>query len=249
MNGNYFTDPNRALRYLLDKYGITGSGKITREKKAQMLSGYLQTGQARLPLLTWRLERRFVELKKLIEQKTLKEISTLRFCRIASARDQSLESLLYQEFDLCEWLTGSRICRVFAVFNAHQAVNVIVKLEYDVSGSIEGAVRLPPGQEPLDRHEIISRSGVASDRVVDTQIPQASLYAWTGQGRKSFTDTDAEIFGLEQNDVNLVRAAFKVLSEAATAAEWTAQDRRLTALVKAAQASGITGRPAAIKRT
>jgi hypothetical protein len=82
---------------------------------------------------------------------------------------------------------------------------------------------LPDGAEIIDRHEIIARRGVASDRVVDTQVPQSSIYTYTAEKETRFTDTDAEIFGLSQDDVNIVRAAFKVLETPELAEKWLLQ--------------------------
>jgi len=56
---------------------------------------------------------------------------------------------------------------------------------------------LPVGTAMIDRHELIAGRGVACDRVVDTQVPQDSIYALTGDGERRYTDTDAELFGLE----------------------------------------------------
>ena len=61
----------------------------------------LNNGQV-VNLLPWRVERRFIELKKLIEDHTLEDVSTLRFC--AMSTEQNLIQLLYREFDLCSFL-------------------------------------------------------------------------------------------------------------------------------------------------
>ncbi len=63
-----------------------------------------------------------------------------------------------------------------------------------------------------DRHELIARRGVASDRVVDTQVPQSSVYVWSDSGADDFTDTDAELARLDPDSVALVRAAYDALS-------------------------------------
>ena len=74
----------------------------------------------------------------------------------------------------------------------------------------------------MDRHEIIARRGVASDRTVDTQVPQSSIYEWTAGGLATFTDVDTELFGLPNDQIWAVRAAFTVLMKPELAAEWTA---------------------------
>jgi hypothetical protein len=202
----------------------------------------LETGEGKFPMLPWRVERRFTELKNIIEQKTLEDISTLRFCRLDSSARTSLDRLIYQELDLCEWLGGAAAKRIFAVFNQNKAVNIIVKLANRISCSVECSVMLPPNAEVLDRHEIIARRGVASDRVVDTQVPQSSIYSYS-EKEKRFTDVDAEIFGVPEKDIYEVRAAFKMLSEPETAKAWNVQHQNLLNLIETAKKSEITGEP------
>ncbi|NLF73919.1 MAG: hypothetical protein GX575_33335, partial [Candidatus Anammoximicrobium sp.] len=86
----------------------------------------------------------------------------------------------------------------------------------------------------IDRHELIARRGVACDRVVDTQVPQDSVYALTADGESRYTDTDAELFGLEPDEVLLVRAAYETLLHADRADSLRRQHQRLSALVRLA---------------
>jgi hypothetical protein len=59
----------------------------------------------------------------------------------------------------------------------------------------------------VDKHEIITDNGVGCDRVVDTQMPQQSIYVF-GKEEQSFMDTDAELFGYEEIQINTIRNAF-----------------------------------------
>jgi hypothetical protein len=235
MKNNFFTERNEALSYLLDKYQVNEIGKITE-------SGYLKRGKKEIQLLPWRIERRFIELENLIKNKTLEDVSTFRFAHLAPISDKSLDQLIYQQIDLCEWLGGAPVSRLFAVFSGKKAVNIIVKLKNDLSCSIECSVMLPEGAAVIDKHEIIARRGVASDQVVDTQAPQSSIYTYTTKNEKCFTDIDAEIFGLSREDVNLVRAAFKVLNEPEIAEKWAKQNQHLLDLIKEAKKSEINSK-------
>ena len=240
MKTNFFSERNEALAYLLDKYQVDKVGRITKNK-------CLELGDKTIKLLPWRVERRFIELKTLIDNKTLEDVSTFRFAHLAPASDKSLDELIYQQLDLCEWLSGAPVNRLFAVFNGEKAVNIIVKLKNDLSCSVECSVMLPDGTAVIDRHEIIARRGVASDQVVDTQVPQSSIYTYTAKNEKHFTDVDAEIFGLPQEDVNLVRAGFKVLSEPETAKKWSKQNQHLLALIEKAKESEINSQASIIE--
>jgi hypothetical protein len=240
MKTNYFSDRNAALDYLCDKYQIENNGKISD-------GGYLELENKSIKLLPWRGERRFVELRNLIENNTLEDVSTFRFARLEPAGTKSLDELIYQELDLCEWLGNSPVARLFAVFSGNDAVNIIVKLQNGMSCSVECSVMLPDGAEIIDRHEIIARRGIASDRVVDTQVPQSSIYTYTAEKETRFTDTDAEIFGLSQDDVNIVRAAFKVLETPELAEKWQCQDQRLADLVEKAKQSEANHKASAVE--
>ena len=238
MKDSCFSDKNAALRHLLDKYDVDRSGIISEREVPEQHPASLKIGDTENILLSWRMERRFTELKALVKNGTLENISTLRFCNISCAKTVTLDRLIYREIDLCEWIGESQVKSLFAVFSGASAANIIVKLQNGISCSVECSVMLPEGAKPVERHEIIAERGVASDCVVDTQIPQSSIYAFTSDGSECFTDTDAEIFGLDTDSVNQTRAALKVLAEPETMKEWNQQDSRLRQLVDAARKSG-----------
>ena len=118
---------NKALQWLRDKYAVKADGTLVASAPDSIgadASLKLENGTS-AALLPWRPERRFIELKKLIDGKTLEGVSTLRFA--AMSAEQSLEKLLYRELDLCEYLGESPIVSTFAVISGKTA-NVIVKL-------------------------------------------------------------------------------------------------------------------------
>lgn len=215
---------NQGLQALRTKYAVACDGKID--------GNYLHlTDGRKIRLLPWRVERRFVELQKLVTGKTLEDVSTLRFAAMSAAK--SLDELLYRELDLCAFLGGSAIVSTFAVFGGCKIANVLVKLADGKSCSVECSAALPIGTDEIDRHEIIARRGIACDRTVDTQVPQSSIYLFTAGKEARFTDTDAELFGLSNDEITLVRAAFQVLKNPALIEEWSAIDAQLQHLVEA----------------
>ena len=150
-----------------------------------------------------------------------------------------LDAILYREFDLIEWMNDSPIISVYASVAAGRFANVLVRLQNGVIGSIEAGATLPTGSQPdvLDRHEIIAGRGLASDRAVDTQLPQDSVYVFTAKGVDKYTDTDAELFGLDDEEVSLVRSAYELAAGPDLADALRRQHRRLAALVQAAHES------------
>jgi hypothetical protein len=199
-----------------------------------------------VPLLPWRSERRFVELRRLVDDQVVTPVRMARFACQTDGASLDLAAILYREFDLAEWLLRSRICSIAASITGPIA-NGIVRLTNDVVCGIESGAGLPPGTAMIDRHELIAGRGVACDRGVDTQIPQDSVYAFTAEGTARYTDADAELFGLEPGEVPLVRAAYETLLHPERADFLRQQHRRLAALVRLAFESDRRGQRLAVE--
>lgn len=184
-----------------------------------------------IPLFPWRNERRFIELLRIVETQTLEDVALCRFSCVTDGETMNLRQILYREFDLLQWILGTPIVSVFSSSHADKFANVLLRLENDVIGSVEAGATLPAGRSPLDRHELIARRGVASDRVVDTHVPQESVYLFGERGVRCWTDTDAELFGLDIDEINAVRAAFELARHPGDADSYTAQHEWLLGLV------------------
>ena len=183
-------------------------------------------------LLPWRVERRFTELRKIIDSGTLEDISTFRFASFKA--DKDLRMLLASELDLLAFLSGSSVTTLFATGDGVRVCNVIVRLANGMSACLECGTLLPSGSAPMDRHEVIARRGVASDRVVDTQVPQSSIYLFREEGVSTFTDVDNELFGLPDESIWLVRAAAALLANPALREVWGEQSERSLLLADSA---------------
>ncbi len=195
------------------------------------LNGPLDAGC--VPLLPWRSQRRFIELKRLVDDQVVMPVCMARFACQTDGSSLDLAAILYREFDLAEWLLGSPLQAVAASITGPVA-NVIVRLANGVLCGVEAGAALPLGTAMIDRHELIAQRGVACDRVVDTQVPQNSVYAFTATGTNRYTDTDAELFGLDPDEALLVRAAYDTLLHRERAEALRQQHRRLAALVRLA---------------
>jgi predicted dehydrogenase len=248
-------DLTRTVRGLLEKYSrpdpgawrlVRGLSDHAAKGTATLAPGW-SAPQADLPesfwpLLPWRFERRFVELKRIVDQQTIAPVLMCRFSCMTDGRALGLAAALYRELDLAEWLTGATIVAVTASIAEQRWANVIVRLGNDVVCSVEIGTGLPAGTVPVDRHELIARRGVACDRVVDSQVPQSSVYALTASGTAQYTDTDAELFGLPPGDVSLVRAAYDALVNAGRLDAGRKQHCHLVGLVELAFDSNRNGR-------
>lgn len=218
------------LDFLLDKYSVKTTAVLKSSKRAVI-------GGTDVPLLSHRLERRFTELKSIVQNGTLQGVSAMRVSRIAERGADPFEEL-YREFDLCQYILGRKLTAVTAMQNG-SALNVIAAAEGGVVCTIELAAGLAKGELPKDKHEIISRRGSACDVVVDAQLRQASVYVF-GAKNAQYTDVDFELYGLSAEEIAVVRSAFTI-AQKHTADEMVSLDRDLNALVEKAKASAGTG--------
>lgn len=200
-----------------------------------------------VPLLPWRCERRFMELKRLVDDRTVEPVLMCRFSCATDGRSWDLAAMLYRELDLAEWLTSSTVIAMTATIEADRWANVIVRLASGVVCGLELTASLPEGATMLDRHELIARRGVACDRVVDSQVPQSSIYAFTADGEHRYTDTDAELFGMSVEEVNLVRSAYEAICHEDRPVTLRRQHRRLAGLVRLAFESNRLRRRMAVE--
>ena len=110
---------NAALQWLREKYAVAADGVLAECADNMGAAAELKCNDGTtVKLLPWRIERRFFELKKLVDDKTLENVSTLRFAWMTS--NKSLEALLYRELDLCAFLGESAIRSIFATVNGRQ---------------------------------------------------------------------------------------------------------------------------------
>lgn len=221
-----------ALNKLMHKYEVKAQSRFNLLPGWRFLQRDLSEND--IPLLTWRVNRKFTELKKIISDQIVENVSMLRFSSMGNKREWSLEALMYREFDICEFLIDSKIISLHATFSDNSAGSVIVKLANGVIGSVEIGVQAPVEKQFIDRHEIIARRGVASDIVVDTQIPQSSIYVYTEKGRSDYKDVDNELFGLDEFQIEWVRSAFEFQKKPEQSAGLIKQHNHLSRLVSAA---------------
>ncbi|MBQ2966731.1 MAG: hypothetical protein IJE10_01255 [Clostridia bacterium] len=217
------------LDFLLEKYSVDVKAELKNE--AVVMNG------TDIPLLAHRQERRFIEMKNMVNNGTLQGVSVMRTAHI-TAKDKDLYAALYKEFDLCQFILQRKIRSVMAVKN-EVALNVIATTEDGVVCTLELAATLPSGLTVKDKHEVISQRGIACDIVVDAQLKQDSVYIF-GEKNLAFTDVDFELYGLSTDEIALVRSAF-VIARDNSVSEMLATDENLNALVMLAQKSAESG--------
>lgn len=188
------------LDFLLEKYSVDVKA-VLKDTKTVVIRG------AELPILSHRSERRFIELKNIVNKGTLVGISVMRVARIVEKGSDIYEAL-YRELDLCQYILQRNIKSVMVMENDN-VMNAIATTEDGVVCTIEISATLQVGELPKDKHEIISQRGIACDVVVDAQLKQDSIYVF-GAENKKYTDVDFELYGLSMEEIAIVRAAFAV---------------------------------------
>lgn len=218
------------LDFLLEKYSVDVQA-VLKDKKMVVIDG------KEIPLLSHRNERRFVELKNIVNNGTLVGVSVMRVARIVE-KGLDIYDELYREFDLCEYILQKKIKSVMVMGNDN-VLNAIATTEDGIVCTIEISATLRKGEIAKDKHEVISQRGIACDVVVDAQLKQDSIYVFGNENSK-FTDVDFELYGLSVDEIAVVRAAFAI-AQNRNSDEMTAIDANLLKLVDMAKKSAKNG--------
>jgi len=189
----------KGLDLLLEKYSVKSSAELVKDGKTVVIDG------KPVPVLPWESERRIIELRNLVVTGRLGNMCTYRIGH-TTKKGADLFELLAREVGILEFTVNSTAKEIFAIAGKN-TMNCIVETENGCVCTIELGATLNAGQKDVDKHEIITDNGVGCDRVVDTQMPQQSIYVF-GKQEQSFMDTDAELFGYEEIQINTIRNAF-----------------------------------------
>lgn len=191
----------KGLDLLLKKYSVSAKAELSADGKCVKIDG------KEFPVLPYESERRFIELRNLVLNKRLGNMCTYRIGS-TSKKGSDLFEMLKREIGILEFTVNSTVKEIFAIAGGN-AMNCIAETENGCVATIELGATMDEGQKDIDKHEIITDNGVACDRVVDTQMPQQSIYVF-GKDNKTFIDTDAELYGYSERQINTIRNAFAI---------------------------------------
>lgn len=216
MNGEQFIP---YLKELAEKYSVAAKLSVQTEDNAVLVDcdkgsfrffyrfgGSVQAdSRQNVPMLYWRANRRYAEMKNVLDQKLVETPLAMRIHHLGSKDhfSQSLEDLVVYEADLVHYITGQIVDKVFADFCDDTYVNCIVS-----AASIKVSMELgflPAGSEPILLHEVVGKTGIISDVAVDTQTRQYPLYVFKGEKVETYSDVDAELYGLNGAETDCVR--------------------------------------------
>jgi len=186
---------------LLKKYSVSAKAVLSADGKSVAID------EKKIPLLPWENERRFIELRNLVTLGRLGNMCTYRIGHTTRC-DADLFELLAREIGILEFTVNSKTKEIFAIAGKN-TMNCIAETENGCVCTIELGATLSSDERDIDKHEIITDSGVGCDRVVDTQMPQESIYVY-GKSKQTFMDTDAELYGYSEIEINTIRNAFAI---------------------------------------
>ena len=218
----------KGLNYLLDKYSVGKEAILSSDGKTVKIDG------ENVPTLPWESERRFIELRGLVMTGRLGNMCTYRIGHTAK-KGTDLFELLSREIGILEFTVNSAAIEIFAIAG-NNSMNCIVETKNGCVATIELAATLEEGERDIDKHEIITDAGVACDRVVDTQMPQESIYVY-GKKEEVYMDTDAELYGYKECEINTIRAAFANAKSPELCKEKCAKMAHIEKVVAGAKAS------------
>lgn len=218
------------LDFLLDKYSVENK-VVLKDDKTVIADGN------EIPIFPPMYERRFLELKNIVNGGTLVGISVMRIARTV-AKGSDIYDELYREFGICQYVLQRKIASV-AVMENDNVLDAIARTEDGIVCTFEISATLSEDDEPKDKHEIISQRGIACDIVVDAQLKQDSIYVF-GDKKQKYTDVDFELFGLSIAETAVVRAAFAA-AQNKNFDELKDNDKNLCALVQLAKKSAKSG--------
>ena len=218
----------KGLNYLLEKYSVADKAVLAADGLTVAINGITY------PVLPYENERRIMELRNLVVLGRMGNMCTYRIGHTA-ARGSDLYALLEREIGILEFTVNSRTKEIFAIAGAN-TLNCIAETENGCVCTIELGATLEAGVADIDKHEIITDNGVACDRVVDTQVPQSSIYVF-GKKEATYLDTDAELFGYSELQINTIRNAFALAKSAEARESAKARHAHILAVVAAARRS------------
>ncbi len=215
------------LNFLLDKYAVANKATLSADNTSVEVNG------TKYALLPWRLERRYIELKKIVDT-TVGNISHFKIMSI-NPKNVALDAVIKRELDTAEFISGLKVTEIFEAKNGNVA-SVMCMTDSKAVFTLELAATLEEGLDVVDKHEIITDRGTACDRNVDSQTPLSSIYVY-GKKHEEYTDVDFELYGLSIYEISVVRMAFEIAKNTAVGEENNKADARLEALLAKASES------------
>ena len=153
----------------------------------------------RIPLHAWRYEPRIEAMYDYgrYEPENNNIINTYSFV----GSDVPLDSLIYQELGIAEYVLHSPIVKVTAFING-AACNLLAKTAGGAVAGLELGATMAPGTIPQFNHRLITTHCMATDRTVNTLVEQSGVYLFKNDDSRPYEYNDGEyyLFGLSPEE-------------------------------------------------
>lgn len=162
-----------------------------------------QNNKINIPILCWRHERKYIEMKNALKNGTVKNPVGMRVKSIHN-NNVNMKDILLKEIDIAEWILDDCIISAYAnANNDNSYFNVILSTKKNIKISLEiGKAQI---KEAIILHEIIAEKGILSDIPVDTQINHYPIYVFQDNFVETYNDIDFELYGMQYKDVAKLR--------------------------------------------
>ena len=198
---------------------LDGAVKVVCDKGSycffyDFAADYSQVDAIAVPMFHWQQKRRYSELRGLLDRKMVTPALAMRIHHIVSHDNftRSLKDIVVFEANLFEFVTRSRVNKVFADFSGEVYTNCIMSTEDNIKASMELGFS-PDGSEPVLLHEVVARNGVASDLPVDIQMTQYPIYVLKGKETTVYNEIDFELYGMDNTEADCIRFMLWALTD------------------------------------
>ena len=166
------------------------------------------------PLFHWQAQPKYIQLRGLIDRRMVEPSLAMRIHHMVQHDEftRTLKDIIVFEANLFEFVTRARIDHVFADFSGEVYTNCIMSASNNVKASMELGF-LPDGSEPVLLHEVVARTGIASDLPVDIQTVQYPIYVFKGEKTEKYNEIDFELYGMNNTQADCIRFILWALTD------------------------------------
>ena len=191
-----------------------------------------------VPMFHWQQKRRYSELRGLLDRKMVYPPRSMRIHHIAPHDNftRSLKDIVVFETNLFEFVTRSRVNKVFADFSGEIYTNCIMSTVDNIKASMELGFS-PDESEPVLLHEVVAVNGTASDLPVDIQMNQYPIYVIKGKETTVYNEIDFELYGMDNTEADCIRFMLWALTDVARVGQLREEFAHLEKVYEAAVAA------------
>lgn len=200
-----------------------------------------EDGFENVPLFHWQAQPKYIQLRGLIDRGMVEPALAMRIHHLVphGSFARSLKDIMVFETNLFEFITRATVDHVFADFSGELYTNCILSTPDNLKASMELGF-LPDGSEPVLLHEVVARSGIASDLPVDTQTVQYPIYVFKGEKTETYNEIDYELYGMDNTEADCIRFILWAITDVARIAQLQADFAHLNKVWAAAEKASAT---------